>query len=110
MCTVSVFLELRISFFIDEGQGVSGDKVLLHPGDDTLAPQNPKIKIMIKLFLWLPKVPRWERLVPLYSLSVSAALDTTGTGTWTVPATHVGQIKNRKYLQYLQKSQNRRAY
>ena len=33
----------RISFFLDEGQGVPGDKVLLHPGDDTLAPQNPKI-------------------------------------------------------------------
>ena len=32
----------RISFFLDEGQGVPGDKVLLHPGDDTLAPQNQK--------------------------------------------------------------------
>ena len=38
----------RISFFLDEGQGVPGDKVLLHPGDDTLAPQNPKIKILIE--------------------------------------------------------------
>ena len=48
MCIVSVFLELRISSFIDEGQGVPGDKVLLHPGDDTLAPQNPKIQILIE--------------------------------------------------------------
>ena len=39
MCIVSVFLELRISFFLDEGQGVPGDKVLPPPGDDTLAPQ-----------------------------------------------------------------------
>ena len=37
----------RISFFLDEGQGVPGDKVLLHPGDDTLAPQNPKIQILM---------------------------------------------------------------
>ena len=48
MCIVSVFLELRISFSIDEGQGVPGDKVLLHPGDDNLAPQNPKIQILIE--------------------------------------------------------------
>ena len=45
MCIVPVFLELRISFFIDKGQGVPGDNVLIHPGDDTLAPQNPKILI-----------------------------------------------------------------
>ena len=38
----------RISFFLDEGQGVPGDKVLLHPGDDTLAPQNPKIQILME--------------------------------------------------------------
>ena len=38
----------RISLFLDEGQGVPGDKVLLHPGDDTWAPQNPKIQILIK--------------------------------------------------------------
>ena len=38
----------RISFFLDEGQEVPGDKVLLHPGDDTLAPQNPKIQILLK--------------------------------------------------------------
>ena len=37
-----------ISFFIDEGQGVPGDKVLLHPGDDTFAPQNPKVQILIE--------------------------------------------------------------
>ena len=37
----------RISFFLDEGQGVPGDKVILHPGDDTLAPQNPKIQILM---------------------------------------------------------------
>ena len=36
----------RISFFLDEGQEVPGDKVLLHPRDDTLAPQNPKIQIL----------------------------------------------------------------
>ena len=42
MCIVSVFLELRINFFIDEGQEAPGDKVLLHPGNDTLAPQNPQ--------------------------------------------------------------------
>ena len=36
----------RISFFLDEGQGVPGDKALLHPGDDTLAPQTPKIQIL----------------------------------------------------------------
>ena len=48
MCIVSVFLELRISFFIDEGQGDPGDNVLLHPGDDILAPQNPKIQILIE--------------------------------------------------------------
>ena len=36
----------RISFFLDEGQGVPGDKVLLHPGGDPLAPQNPKIQIL----------------------------------------------------------------
>ena len=35
MCIVSVFLELRINFFIDEGQEVPGDKVLIHLGDDT---------------------------------------------------------------------------
>ena len=38
----------RISFFLDEGQGVPCDKVLLHPGDDTLASQNPKIQILIE--------------------------------------------------------------
>ena len=38
----------RISFSLDEGQGVPGDKVLLHPGDDTSAPQNPKIQILIE--------------------------------------------------------------
>ena len=38
----------RISFFLDEGQGVPGDKVLLHPGDDTLAPQILKIQILIE--------------------------------------------------------------
>ena len=48
MSIVSVFLELRFSFFIDEGQGDPGDKVLLHPGDDTLASQNPKIQILIE--------------------------------------------------------------
>ena len=48
MSIVSVFLELRISFFIDEGQKGPGDKVLLHPGDDTLASQNPKIQILIE--------------------------------------------------------------
>ena len=47
MWIVSVFLELRISFFLDEGQGVPGDKVLLHPGDDSSAPQNPKNLILI---------------------------------------------------------------
>ena len=45
MCIVSVFLKLRISFFIYEGQG---DLVLLHPGDDTSAPQNPKNQILIE--------------------------------------------------------------
>ena len=40
----------RISFFLNEGQGVPGDKVLLHLGDDTEAPKNPKIQIlMLKL-------------------------------------------------------------
>jgi len=48
MCIVSVFLELRISFFPNEGQGVPGDKVLLHPKDDTSAPQNPKNQILIE--------------------------------------------------------------
>merc|ERR1740128_1061967 len=48
MCIVSVFLELRINFFIDEGQEVPGDKVLPPPGDDTLAPKNPKIQILLK--------------------------------------------------------------
>ena len=33
MCIVSVFLELRINFFLSEGQRFPGDKVLLHPGD-----------------------------------------------------------------------------
>ena len=42
------FPRTRISFFLDEVQGVPGDKVILHPGDDTLAPQNPKIQILIK--------------------------------------------------------------
>ena len=37
----------RISFFLDEGQGVPGDKVLLHLGDVILAPQNPKIQILM---------------------------------------------------------------
>ena len=31
----------------NEGQGVPGDKVLLHPGDDTLASQIPKGQILI---------------------------------------------------------------
>ena len=31
---VSLFLELMISFFLDEGQVVPGDKVLLYPGFD----------------------------------------------------------------------------
>ena len=38
---------IRISFFLDEEQGVPGDKVLLHPGEGTLAPQNPNIQILI---------------------------------------------------------------
>ena len=38
----------RISFFLDEGQGVPGDKVLLHPGDDTLAPKTHKFKFLCK--------------------------------------------------------------
>ena len=34
-----------ISWTNDEGQGVPGDEVLLHPGDDNLKPpQNPKIQ------------------------------------------------------------------
>ena len=33
MFIVPVFLELMISLYLDEGQGVPGDKVLLHPGD-----------------------------------------------------------------------------
>ena len=40
------FPRIRINFFLDEGQGVPGDKVLLRPGDDTLVPGNPKIQIM----------------------------------------------------------------
>ena len=42
------FPKTRFCFFLDEGQGVPGDKVLLHPGDDTLASQNPKFQIMIE--------------------------------------------------------------
>ena len=38
----------RIFFFLDEGQGVPGDKVLLHLGDVILAPQNPKFKFLCK--------------------------------------------------------------
>ena len=37
----------RISFFLDECQGVPGDKVLLHLEDDTLAPKNPKFKFKV---------------------------------------------------------------
>ena len=38
----------RIRFFLDEGQGVPGDKVLLHLGDDTLRPKTPKFKFLCK--------------------------------------------------------------
>ena len=48
MYIVSVFLELMISFFLDEGQGVLGDEVLLHPGDDNQPPPNTKIQILVE--------------------------------------------------------------
>ena len=40
-----VFARYLAKFF-DEGQGFPGDKVLVRPGDDILAPQNPKIQIL----------------------------------------------------------------
>ena len=46
MCIVSVFLEQGLASFLDEG--VPGDKVCLHPGDEILAPKNPKIQILIE--------------------------------------------------------------
>ena len=48
MCIVSVFLELKINFFLDEVQGVPGDEVLLHTRDDNWPPQNPKILILVE--------------------------------------------------------------